>query len=573
MASQAQDPPGWIDMDEAQNYTPRHEASFVQAGDKFYLFGGRENARRIDVYDFNTNSWSWNRDALAPVEFNHFQATEYEGLIWVVGAFRTNSFPNETPAGSVYVYDPANSSWMRGPDIPNDRRRGSTGLVVYEDKFYVVGGNTIGHNGGFVNWFDEYDPQTGTWTALSDAPHDRDHFHATVADDKLYSIGGRLSGGSGGTFAPLIAEVDVYDFATNRWETLPPESNLPTPRAAAAVANFDGRIMVIGGEGNGRAYDTVEALDPSTNSWETLASLHHRRHGTQAIVSGEGVYVAVGSPKQGGGNQRNMEVYNANIPAGVASIAGGLNGPEETQVAAGSQASIILDHSGGNQGVFITEVRLTGPNASDFSINGPVLDPFLVRAGGRRELFVEFGGTTDGVTASLEVHHSGKETLSIPLIGKLRRTMDLSDDGTIDHADADLLVSEIVRQGELGFDLNADGVIDANDLGTFLTNAAAENGLAAPYQRGDVDLDGSVGSADLNALAVHWQQIGTLWSGGDFDANNVTDTRDLNALALNWQRSIRPAHAHSVPEPTMFWMAFLFLPGVANYVRSSTARY
>ena len=34
----------WIDMNESEAYVPRHEASFVQAGDKFYLFGGREQA-------------------------------------------------------------------------------------------------------------------------------------------------------------------------------------------------------------------------------------------------------------------------------------------------------------------------------------------------------------------------------------------------------------------------------------------------------------------------------------------------------------------------------------------------
>jgi hypothetical protein len=46
-SAQSQDAPKWIDKDEAQNYTPRHEASFVQAGDKFYLFGGRHGNRTL----------------------------------------------------------------------------------------------------------------------------------------------------------------------------------------------------------------------------------------------------------------------------------------------------------------------------------------------------------------------------------------------------------------------------------------------------------------------------------------------------------------------------------------------
>ena len=392
----SQDSPLWIDMDEATNYTARHEASFVQAGDRFYLFGGRENARTLDTYNFTNNTWSTSRDERAPIEFNHFQATEYQGLIWVIGAFRTNSFPRETPADSVYVFDPANSEWMKGPTIPPSRRRGSTGLVVHDDRFFIVGGNTIGHDGGYVSWFDEYNPQTGEWMPLADAPRPRDHFHAAVANDKLFAIGGRRSGGPGGVFAPLIAEVDVYDFETNRWSTLPESSNLPTPRAAAAIANFDNKIMVIGGEGNGRAYDTVEALDPIDNTWQTLAPLNHRRHGTQAIVSGEGVYIAVGSPKQGGGNQRNMEVFNVDKPAGTSSVAGILAAPNDKSVTAKSPAQIRIEHVGGNQGVFVNEITISGDNAADFVITKSPDGPFLIPIGMNHDLMVNYMGDIDG---------------------------------------------------------------------------------------------------------------------------------------------------------------------------------
>ncbi len=86
----------WIDKAEDESYTARHECSFVQAGDKFYLFGGRENAQTLDTYDYTFDTWT--TSASAPIEFNHFQATEYQGLVWVIGAFKTNSFPNEMPA-------------------------------------------------------------------------------------------------------------------------------------------------------------------------------------------------------------------------------------------------------------------------------------------------------------------------------------------------------------------------------------------------------------------------------------------------------------------------------------------
>jgi len=407
----------WIDMAENESYTARHECSFVQAGDKFYVFGGRENAQTLDTYDFASNTWS--TSASAPIPFNHFQATEFQGLIWVIGAFETNSFPNEDPADSVYVFDPAHDVWMQGPDVPVARRRGSAGLVVHDDKFYVVAGNTIGHNGGYVNWFDEFDAQTGAWTVLADAPESRDHFHAGLANGKLYALGGRLSGGPGGTFAPLIAEVDVYDFASSSWSTLPQASDLPTPRAASAVAFFEGLIMVIGGEGNGQAYDTVEALDPLTNLWQTLAPLNFQRHGTQAVVSGQGVYVTAGSPNQGGGNQRNMEVYNADLPSGAASVAGVLSAPLAALIPTGPPKPVAFDHVGGNQGVYVTEVSLSGADAGDFSINSSVADPFLILIGGHRDLYVQYSGSTEGASAALDLSYSGGELISVPLTGTL----------------------------------------------------------------------------------------------------------------------------------------------------------
>ena len=326
----------WIDLGEDQNYTARHECSFVQAGKKFYLFGGREQARKLDIYDFESNTWS--EGAAAPLEFNHFQALTYQGLIWVVGSFQTNDFPNEVPTKNVYVYDPARNVWMEGPEIPPARQRGGGGLQVFQGKFYLIGGSTIGHNGGYVNWFDSFDPRTGQWKELPDAPHARDHFHAAIVGDQLYAAGGRRTT-KANTFGDTIPEVDVYDFATGTWldASLTPD-DMPSPRAAGATAVFNGKIIIAGGESGGSnvAHDDVHALDPSTGKWEILGSMQYPRHGTQAIVSGNGIFVAAGSPRRGGGNQRNMEVYNENAPIGEASVAGSLSSPSSIEVRFGA---------------------------------------------------------------------------------------------------------------------------------------------------------------------------------------------------------------------------------------------
>ncbi len=409
----------WIDLDEDTNYTERHECSFVQSGQAFILFGGRENADIPDIYDYQANSWK--TGAQAPAEFNHFQATAYEGLVWIIGSFKDNRFPVEAPTEYVFLYDALQDEWIQGPEIPENRRRGSAGLALYQDKFYVVGGNTIGHDGGFVAWFDEFDPLTGAWNPLADAPHERDHFHAAVHGDKLYAVAGRLSGGEGGVFAPLVPEVDIYDFTNSSWSTLPVNLNIPTPRAAPSVAVFDDEIFVMGGESTeveNTAYDLVEAFDPIGESWSNKAPMNYPRHGTQAIVSGNGIYVLAGSPRRGGGRQRNLEVYNQDAPAGSLLVAGTLNAPDAIQFRIGASDSlgVPLSNTGGNQGILITNLSITGPDAANFELVSWTGQPFLLKSESTLDLPIRYLGNEAGESAFLEISfHTSESSLIVPL--------------------------------------------------------------------------------------------------------------------------------------------------------------
>ncbi len=404
----------WIDLDEDESYTPRHECSFVQAGDQFILFGGRESSQTLEVYDFANDTWSIGGQA--PKEFNHFQATTHEGFVWVCGSFKTNSFPRELPEENIWLYHPPSKNWIQGPEIPVDRRRGGAGLAIYDGKIYLVAGNTIGHDGGYVNWFDVYDPRFNTWQRLEDAPHARDHFYAAVHGGKLYAAGGRLSGGDGGVFAPLIPEVDVFDFKTNTWSTL--ETDLPTPRAAPGVVALHEQIFVMGGEGEerGPAYKLVEAYDIARKKWSRKADMNYPRHGTQAILSGESIFIAAGSPKRGGGNQKNMEVYNQNAPKGIAIIASRLTLPKNLRVAKGKSASLSIRCKGGNSGVFIQSISISGTNSNSFKL----ADNYDLRLIGLRDTLrveVQYTGEAKTDTATLEIQYNGGTTETVLLKG------------------------------------------------------------------------------------------------------------------------------------------------------------
>lgn len=405
----------WIDKNEDENYTARHECSFVQAGESFVMFGGRESSQKLDIYDYQNNSWETGTEA--PKEFNHFQATFHKGFIWVIGSFKNNKFPREPPESHVWLYFPPTNKWIQGPLIPKDRQRGSTGLVVHQDKFYILGGNTIGHAGGYVNWFDEYDPTTNTWTILNDAPHARDHFHAAIIENTLYAAGGRKTGGEGGIFAPLVKAVDTYDFMAKTWSQL--DNALPTPRAAPGIAVFQNKLLVMGGEGEGKgpAFATVEAFDPTTKSWENRADMHYARHGTQAIVSGNGIYMAGGSPKTGGGRQLNMEVYNEDKPTGEKITVSHFEAPEQLALKAGKTKVIKIENTGGNAASFITSIKVQGTNRDSFRIDSN-LDLTLINANSLLLLSVTHIADSKSDTAQIVISYNGDQNTNIQLISK-----------------------------------------------------------------------------------------------------------------------------------------------------------
>ena len=176
--------------------------------------------------------------------------------------------------------------------------RHENGFVAVDGRLYL----TRGHMAGFVPWLDVFDPATGQWRALADAPHARDHFHAVVIDGRIYAAGGRrTSHDTGETMSLTIPEVDVYEIASGRWSTLP--APLPTQRAGAPAVAMDGRLVVLGGESPAQVpgHGEVEAYDPATQRWSTLPPLPRGRHGTQATMLDGVLHVAAGNGDRGGG--------------------------------------------------------------------------------------------------------------------------------------------------------------------------------------------------------------------------------------------------------------------------------
>ena len=284
-------------------------------------------------------------------------------------------------------------------------------------------------------YFDEFDPATGTFTSLADAPNARDHFHAVTYNDKIYALGGRLTGGAGGLFAPQVPEVDVYDLNTNLWSTLAASSNIPTPRAGAGTVLFQNEIYVIGGEttfgsatGNNGQRDIVEAFDPLTGTWSTKDNLNYYRHGIQAIVSGDGIVVIGGS--NGGTSMKNMEYYNMDNPTGSPNVNSTFAADETTKTFQYGASygtvniPITLSNNLGTTGTYIDTITISGAN---YTLNATYSNLLL---GANQDLIIQavLNDTSQNMSSgNVLVTYNNNSTINIALEGTLNPTLSVAN--------------------------------------------------------------------------------------------------------------------------------------------------
>jgi Kelch motif len=380
--------------------TSRHECSFVGAGNKFLLMGGRE-FNFVEAYDIGTNTWA--KKPSVPkkdgkeVLIHHFQATNYGNIITIVGA-STGYCCAEPGLPNIYYYDPIDDIWVLGMAVPAARLRGTSGVVVYQDKFYQISGNTKGHESGNVKWTDSWDPLTNKWAILPDAPHARDHFHAALHGGKIYAGGGRRSQNDKpiGIFKDTEASVDVFDIATSTWSTI--ADPMPTQRGAPQTAVLGNEIFYYGGEGGPDnqpettkgLHPQCEALNVMTGKWKRYSNTPAPRHGTQVIVNNGGLYAAAGAASQGGDPNEIKNNIIAFYPGGIETkptteeiTKGAL---KNSDVVAYRKVGTPIDtifipivHSSGNQGVLISSITLK--NAAKAKIADSLIFPMLLAPG------------------------------------------------------------------------------------------------------------------------------------------------------------------------------------------------
>jgi N-acetylneuraminic acid mutarotase len=212
----------------------------------------------VEAYDPETDTWTTKkpmptaRDAPAAVASN--------GRLYIVGGVVLSPTSFEITA-AVEEYDPATDIWVTKRPFPT-AARGDLGLAAASNgKLYAIGGivrDTRAVSGfSTVGTVEEYDPATDTWTTKKPMPTARSNLGLVAASDgKLYAVGGH----AGRPGDDRLATVEAYDPTTDSWATV---SRLPTPRANLGVAAAsNGKLYAIGGGDASNALATVEEYTP-----------------------------------------------------------------------------------------------------------------------------------------------------------------------------------------------------------------------------------------------------------------------------------------------------------------------
>lgn len=276
------------------------ETAVVALGTDVYVIGGFMGFSVVDqVLVFDTVGRTWRQAAPLPIAVHHANAATVNGKIYVVGALQGTGF---APIGDVYEYDPAEDEWTPKTSMPAGAERGSSFVGVVDGIIYLAGGL----QNGAVDLVSAYDPVDDVWThPLAPLPVERDHGVGAAVGGAFYAIGGRET-----SITALVARVDRYDPIENEWTDRAP---MITARGGTAAGVIDGRVIVVGGEGNAAVSSGVfaeaEAYDPVADRWESLTPMTTPRHGMGAAAVDGALYVPGGAITQGFGATDVSEVY------------------------------------------------------------------------------------------------------------------------------------------------------------------------------------------------------------------------------------------------------------------------
>ncbi len=292
---------------------PSEELLGATANGKLYIFCGLAPGwhPKALVYEYDPAANTWTKKKPMALPSHHVAFATLNDKIYAFGGFTLpdSGPPTWKPIDNAWEYDPAADSWKALAPMPT--KRGAAAAAVVNGKIYVTGGAnslqgvtetgihpTRPHH--VLATVEEYDPATNTWRERRPMLVPRNHHAVGAIGNKLYAVGGRVSGAFIGV-SDVIDLLEIYDPATDLWTR---GDKMPTARSAITAAVWNGKLFVPGGEAQDRrylaAFKAVEMYDPAVNRWQIMPSMPHPRHGLGVGVIGNRLYAVSGDGQSAG---------------------------------------------------------------------------------------------------------------------------------------------------------------------------------------------------------------------------------------------------------------------------------
>ena len=138
---------------------------------------------------------------------------------------------------------------------------------------------------------------------------------------------------------------------------------------------------------------------------------------------------------------------------------------------------------------------------------------------------------------------------------------DFNLNGVLDSPDIDdLTVQSAGKQNPTAYDLNADSLVDQEDIRVWVKDLFKS-------WIGDADLNGEFNSGDLVVVlssGTYEADVDSVWSTGDFNGDRRTNTSDLVFALADGGYELGPRGAiAAVPEPSAILLTVLGVAALA----------
>ncbi|MFN3153260.1 DUF3386 family protein [Bremerella sp.] len=225
---------------------------------------------------------------------------------------KPHDFTKETILSEAFVFDVANQTGERLPDMPHALQSGTAvrhAQTSEHKQLLVLGGLGMpDQEFGSLSKVLSFNPESKAWTSVNPTlPSPRGMFDAVSYDDAVWCFGGSEAGKGRGLNDQILHwwgdETSIAPL---------PEVALPHPRRSFGGAQIGDEYFLVGGLGQCEIVETVDVFNLKERTWRTITAPHKHRVFPSLASDGKRLYLFGGFSNADGhfSPESSLEVYD-----------------------------------------------------------------------------------------------------------------------------------------------------------------------------------------------------------------------------------------------------------------------